>query len=188
MRSGPLLSLIAAAAVSSTGTAAPAGTAAPDAAGIARCASIAARDARFECYDAVERDVSTRSSAAAPRSSAAPISASAPISATAPVSSTAPASSADLASATTPENFGLTPVQKHTVDLGPKAIAARIAYLSSDNLGRTVVVLDSGQSWSVTDDDGWLSPNEAVTIKKAALGSFILKAPSNHTYHVRRLK
>jgi hypothetical protein len=98
----------------------------------------------------------------------------------------APVSAAAIA--TDPKNFGLTPAQQHIADLGPKSIAAHISIVSSDQLGRTLVVLDSGETWTVMDNDGRLSSGDAVTIKRAALGSFLMTAPSNHSYRVRRIK
>jgi len=50
------------------------------------------------------------------------------------------------------------------------------------------VVLDNGQTWTVMDNDGRLASGDAVTIKRAALGSFLMMAPSNHRYRVRRIK
>jgi hypothetical protein len=87
-----------------------------------------------------------------------------------------------------PKNFGLTPAQQHTADLGPKSIAAQISIVSSDQIGRTLVVLDNGETWTVMDNDGRLSSGDAVTIKRAALGSFLMFTASNHSYRVRRIK
>jgi hypothetical protein len=49
-------------------------------------------------------------------------------------------------------------------------------------------VLDSGQTWTVLDDDGRVSAGDAVTIKKATLGAFLMMTPSHHSYRVRRLR
>ena len=87
-----------------------------------------------------------------------------------------------------PKNFGLTPAQQHTTDLGPKSIAAHISIVSSSQAGQTFVVLDSGQTWTVMDNDGRLASGDTVTIKRAALGSFLMMTPSNHSYRVRRIK
>jgi outer membrane biosynthesis protein TonB len=118
--------------------------------------------------------------APAPAPVPAPAAAAAPAAAGAPVS--APAIAAD------PKNFGLTPAQQHPVDAGPKAIAAHIAVVSSDKLGHTTVVLDSGQTWTVLDDDGRISAGDAVRIKRATLGSYLMFTPSNHSYSVRRTR
>ena len=70
---------------------------------------------------------------------------------------------------------------------GPTSIKARVEAINSGPNGQTYIVLDSGQTWSMGENDGWLSKGDAVTIKRAALGAFLLTAPSNHSYHVRRV-
>jgi hypothetical protein len=194
-RSGAALILLAATAA-----------AGPSNEDMARCAVIPAPDSRLACYDALaHRPADKVSSAAAkdtpiPATAAAIAPAAVPAArttaaapATAPVSTTAaatpaqaPASAAAIAA--DPKNFGLTPAQQHTADLGPKAIAAQISIVSSDHVGRTLVVLDNGETWTVMDNDGRLSSGDAVTIKRAALGSFLMMTPSNHSYRVRRIR
>jgi len=176
---------------------------------MARCAAIQAPDSRLSCYDALahrpaDRSASTAGAAAglspaapastAPTSAAAKSAASTPAApvpaapvaaAAAPVGQT-PATVASIAA--DPQNFGLTPAQTHTAELGPKSEKAHVSIVSSDQVGRTYVVLDSGQTWIVLDPDGRLSSGDAVTIRRAALGSFLMLTPSNHSYRVRRLK
>jgi hypothetical protein len=160
-----------------------------------RCAAITARDARLDCYDALAHQLSTKAAAptAIPATPQAAAPAVSPAATAASASSAAPASSAATAApaavvAGDPKNFGLTPVQQHTVDAGPKMITANISILSSDQKGATFIVLDNGETWSVADSDGWLATGQAVRIKRAAMGSFLMLIPSNHSYHVRRLK
>jgi hypothetical protein len=180
---------------------------------MARCAVIPAPDSRLACYDALAHRPADKipsaiakgargpattaatgtTAATAPAAGAAPATASVPATApaAAPAALAAAPAQAPVSAATIaadPKNFGLTPVQQHTADLGPKSIAAHISIVSSDRLGRTLVVLDSGETWSVMDNDGRLSSGDAVTIKRAALGSFLMMTPSNHRYRVRRLK
>jgi hypothetical protein len=185
--------------------------AAPGADEMARCASIAAPEARLACYDAVQHRPADKApaqvaaAAAAPAAVApaqapapapapapaavAPAQAPAPVPAPAPAQSPtpAPAPISAAAIAADPNNFGLNAKQQHTADLGPKSIAAHIAIVSSNALGQTTIVLDSGQTWAVLDNDGWLSKGDAVTIKRAALTSFLMMTPSNHSYRVQRL-
>jgi hypothetical protein len=153
---------------------------------LARCAGIPAPGTRLACYDALAHRPPDKASAAAaaPIQAPAPSQASAPAQPPTPVQPPAPAA----AIATDPKNFGLTPKQQHTAEEGPKSIAAHIAIVSSDKFGHSTIVLDSGQTWMVLDDDGRLSAGDAVTIKRAALGSFLMLAPSNHSYRVRRTK
>jgi hypothetical protein len=158
---------------------AAAAAAAPSNNDMARCALIPAPDSRLACYDALAHRPGDKPSAAA-KSTPAP--------AAAPVPAPAAAAPAAAAIAADPKNFGLTPAQQHTADLGPKSIAAHISIVSSDQAGRTLVVLDSGETWSVMDNDGRISSGDAVTIKRAALGSFLMMTPSNHSYRIRRIK
>jgi hypothetical protein len=178
--------------------AAAATAAAPSNDDMARCAVISAPDSRLACYDALAHRPADKMSSAAAKSTPAP--APAPASTPAPAPVPAPAAAAAPAAAgagapvsapaiaADPKNFGLTAAQQQPVDAGPKAIAAHIAVVSSDKLGHTTVVLDSGQTWTVLDDDGRLSAGDAVRIKRASLGSYLMFGPSNHSYTVRRTR
>jgi hypothetical protein len=144
---------------------------------LARCAAIAAPDARLACYDALAHrppDATPSASAGKPSAVAEKPSAAAPASAAAN-------------SAQDPNNFGLNLAQQHMAFAGPTSMKARIEAINSGPNGQTYIVLDSGQTWTIGENDGWLSKGDAVTIKRVALGAFLLTAPSNHTYHVRRL-
>jgi hypothetical protein len=186
-----------------------AGSAAPmDAAALARCSSIAANDARLACYDALARRAGLPAPAAesAPAASgtaspaavaskaraapAAPSAAPAPAAATAATAAPAPPASAAAPAGdpSDPQNFGLSLAQQHLAFAGVQSIAARIDALSTDQNNQTHVILDNGQSWLLLDGDGWVSQGQAVTIKRAALGSFMLTTPSHHSYRVRRLR
>jgi len=158
---------------------------------MARCAAIPARDARLDCYDALARQLSTKAAASTatqvPATPQAAAPAVAPAAAAASASSAATAAPAAVA-AGDPKNFGLTPAQQHTIDAGPKMITANISILSSDQKGAALIVLDNGETWSVADGDGWLATGQAVRIKRAVMGSYLVLIPSNHSYHVRRLK
>lgn len=143
----------------------------PSDADMARCAGIGARDARLDCFDALALRSSKKLPAVAASQPAATSHASPP-----------------AVAAADPSNFGLTPAQQHTADLGPKIIGANISRLSADQSGRTLVVLDNGQTWSVLDNDGWLAEGQAVRIRKASVGSFLMLIPANHSYRVRRIK
>lgn len=163
---------------------AAAAAAAPSNEDMARCAVIPAPDTRLACYDALAHRPADKPSAAA-KSTPAPAPAAAQVQAPVHESVPAPVPAAELAA--DPKNFGLTPAQQHTAD-GPKSIAANISIVSADQSGRTLVVLDNGETWTVMDNDGRLSSGDAVTIKHAALGSFLMFTRSNHSYRVRRIK
>jgi phospholipase A1 len=155
--------------------------------GLARCAEIAAPEARLACYDALAHrpaDAATPSTSTVkpPAATEKPAAAAEKSSAAA-----APASAAAI-SAQDPKNFGLSLAQQHMAFAGPTSIKARIDAINSGPNGQTYIVLDSGQTWIMGENDGWLSKGDAVTIKRAALGAFLLTAPSNHSYHVRRVR
>jgi hypothetical protein len=169
---------------------AAAAAAAPSNDDMARCAVIPAPDSRLACYDALAHRPADRvpSVAAKGKPAPAPAAAVAPAVAPAPTTAAAAAPQSAAAIAADPRNFGLTPAQQHTADLGPKSITAQISIVSSDRTGRTLAVLDNGETWTVMDNDGRLSSGDAVTIKRAVLGSFLMMTASNHSYRVRRLK
>lgn len=165
-------------------------SAAVSAGDLARCAAIAGPDLRLACYDALAGRPPDQS---APTVSAQPA-ATSPAAATLP---TARAAAAPLQtpapSPNDPRNFGLSAAQIHPVaPSGPSAVQAHVAQIiqSATGFGHPIVVLDNGQTWIFTEaaDDSRFGAGDAVTIKRAALGSFLLTTPSNHTYHVRRLQ
>jgi hypothetical protein len=138
------------------------------------CTQIAAADARLACYDSL----AGRPGANQPAVTPAPTRAAA-------VTVNSPAVAAD------PQNFGLTLNQLHALpeDQGPQAIQAKITRIVQDQVGHVTAVLDNGQVWRFTDADTRFTPDvgAAVTIKRAALGSFLLSA-SHHDYRVHRLR
>lgn len=151
--------------------------------GLEHCAAIAEAGARLACYDSLAgRTTRDTSPAPAPALAAAPASAPAP----APAPERASAAPPDPAVAT--RNFGLSAVQQHTADLGPTAIEARITRVIMDQSRRGYLVLDNGQTWAITDGEMLLDAGEAVTIRRAALGSFMLTSASKRSYHVRRVR
>ncbi|MHB8475078.1 MAG: hypothetical protein ACYDBZ_02175 [Steroidobacteraceae bacterium] len=172
--------------------------AAPGAVDLARCAGIAAPDARLACYDALAGRPADRVSPAATSHPAPPVSPAIPAPSPAPPpvarspqsTSTAPAVAALAAG--DPANFGLSPARMHTAPAGPASIQARVTKISESSLGvgHPSVALDNGQTWTFTetDDDARLGPGDQVTIKRAALGSFVMTTPSKHSYHVRRVQ
>jgi hypothetical protein len=183
---GAILLLLAATATTSATAAA-----APSNDDMARCAAIQAPDTRLSCYDALAHRPADKTPAAVAKtapSPAAPPATSTSSAARVPTGAAIQAPTTATAIAADPKNFGLTAVQQHTADLGPKSETAHISIVSSDQTGRTFVVLDSGQTWTVMDSDGRLNSGDAVTIKRAALGSFLMLTPSNHSYRVRRAK
>src|ERR1700743_1564555 len=87
-----------------------------------------------------------------------------------------------------PKTFGFTAAQQHTLENGLQRITANIANVSSNQKGETFVLLDNGQTWSVSENDGWLVTGQALSIKRASMRAYLMRIPSNHTYYVHRLK
>jgi hypothetical protein len=174
--------LLAAAASAATPSAAP-----PSAADLARCAAIAAAESRLACYDTLASSSAAVRPAAGATFPATPGAASP--AAAAPAASAQPAAPPPPATeATSIQNFGLTAAQQHLTDLGPRAMHARITSVTRYEPGHASIFLDNDQRWVVNEDDGRLSPGDQVTIKRAAMGSYMLLSPANHTYHVRRMR
>jgi hypothetical protein len=180
--------------------------AAPTAADLARCAGLAAPEARLACYDALAGRSTDRAAPAAarppgptlaPATEAPPpvVSAPPPTVTSAAPPGTAPVTPAPPPFASDPRNFGFTEAQRqaraqpHAAPEEPVKIQARVAKLiQSSRGGQSLLVLDNGQAWMFVDagDDARLSPGDPVTIKRASLGSFLLLTPSKQSYHVHR--
>ena len=169
----------------------PAISAAPGPGDLARCAAIEAPDQRLACYDTLAGRPSDRG---APALSAAPAAASTPggHAGSAPAQASAPAQ-IPASTGEDPRNFGLSAAQLHpTPPSAPSAVQAHVTQIiqSATGFGRPILVLDNGQTWIFTEapDDSRLGSGDEVTIKRAALGSFMLTTPSHHSYHVHRLQ
>ena len=48
--------------------------------------------------------------------------------------------------------------------------------------------LDNGQTWTFNDSGATLRSGDAVSIKRGALGSYLLVTADHHSYHVRRVQ
>jgi hypothetical protein len=119
------------------------------------CAAISAADERLACYDALAKTKA---------------------------SNTDPAPAGAVGAETSgghDQSFGL--VRKPPAKpLGPELIKAVVAQISMDRFGNASVALDNGQSWTFNDPDTRLSAGDAVTIRRAALGSFLMTTLSPH--------
>jgi hypothetical protein len=172
---GPALALGLAAALSLQGAAA-----APPAAELARCAALSDTSERLACYDSLE--CATKSAADERLACYDALAKS-----KAPQPQPAPVLAAAAATASNdPSSFGLT---KHdTAPQGPKKIKARVASVTEDRHGNVTVVLDNGQTWAVHELDPLLRSGDEVTIRRAALGSYLMTTAARHSYRVQRLQ
>jgi hypothetical protein len=154
--------------------------------GLSHCAAISQADTRLACYDALAGRAPHDQASVPERSAAAPV-ATATAAATPAVNAAANAAPpVDPAAAT--RNFGLSAAQLHTADQGPQAIEAHIAKIIVDQNQHGIVVLDNGQYWKLLEGEMLMDAGEAVTISRAALGSFMLTSASHHSYHVHRIR
>jgi hypothetical protein len=86
-----------------------------------------------------------------------------------------------------PANFGLTRQQLKVAPTGPDSVKSIVSQMTEDRLSHVSLLLDNGQTWGFTDPNPRVRPGDSVTIKRAALGSFLLVTPSRHSYRVERL-
>jgi hypothetical protein len=160
--------------------------------GLARCAAVSSPSERLACYDtlagrAPEKSASTASPKPAPqRPSTAPAAAPTGSAPAAAPAAAAVAAVTPKASSDDPSRFGLPPPP--TVVPGPSQIEARVTRVNADSQGNVTLTLDNGQVWSVQQGNQWLQSGDNVTIRQAALGSFLLTTPSRHSYRVRRVQ
>jgi hypothetical protein len=161
--------------------------------GTHRCAAVAGDAARLACYDqAFGRPDSSATSAvlAAPAAQAAPV-AAAP-SAAAPVAAVPSAAAAAQAR----EEFGLSEAAKRARDpekareTMPESITAVVAKVARRPTGEAIVALENEQVWEQAEPGTTvlLKAGDSVTIRKAALGSYVLVTPSRAAVRVRRVR
>jgi hypothetical protein len=143
------------------------------------CASIADDAARLACYDRAFG----RPAGKSPQTEG-----------------TAAPALATAAAAPSPEKdrreFGLSKADTHTLEAKaaaarePESIAATVASVRRRGTGEQVFVLDDGQVWMEVEAYATtrVRAGDAVTIRKAALGSYMLVTPKKVATHVRRLK
>jgi hypothetical protein len=160
------------------GVLAPAAGAAPGATELERCVAIAAPDARLACYDAMAGRRDPASPAASATGSTAPAPNRAP-----PVAAAAAAGDPAVAD---PATFGLSEARRRAPEARTDSIQAKVLTLSGDRSGQTLVRLDNGQTWVLSETDVRLAVAEQVTIRRAALGSYLLVTDKRHSYRARR--
>lgn len=163
------------------------------------CAAIAVDAERLACYD----NLAGRVAGAAPVSRAAAVIPSPQASAPAAVPA-ADAGHADHATQVVAEPTGpsaaATPAGPPQSSFGlysaehprPAAVAqsesARVVALGRSRDGHATVTLEGGELWELSDDDPLLAVGDAVTITRAAFGSYLLHTPTRRTCRARRLR
>ena len=164
------------------------------------CTTIADDAQRLACYDSAfghtsAAEVATPSRAAA---SAAGSGAAAAANATPEATSAAAVSpAAQATAASTPrveatDDFGLTQqAQRDRAGIvAVESISAQVTQVDRNAADRLVVTLDNGQVWVQSESTSRIrvKPGDAITIKRAALGSFMLVTAQDRSTRAKRLK
>jgi hypothetical protein len=125
------------------------------------CAALSGADERLACYDALAK----KAKPAAPAPAALPRD-----------------ERAEQANA-----FAAPPKPKEAPKpRGPDHLTAVVTEIKLDHSGNVFVTLDNGQLWTFRDSEALLRHGETVTIRRAALGSFLMTTSDRHTYRVQR--
>jgi hypothetical protein len=85
-------------------------------------------------------------------------------------------------------SFGLYAAEHPAAPKPAGLLNAKIIGLGAGADGRTQVTLDGGQLWELDVADPLLAKGDPVTIKRAALGSFIMTTPTGRTHRAHRLR
>jgi hypothetical protein len=141
-----------------------------------RCAIVADVTLRVACYDAL-----------AGRQAAPSVAAPLPTPAPTPTAAPLPAAAQPPAASPPKDAFGLTTVQRAAPEQ-VQSIDARVVGFGRSTNDRPTVQLDNGQLWELDAADPLLAAAEPVTIRRGALGSFLMTTPAHHTHRVRRLR
>ena len=86
------------------------------------------------------------------------------------------------------KSFGLTKPAPQVTPSGPELIKARVVKVNTSQFGGVEVLLDNGQTWALNEPNEQLGTGDSVTIKRAALGSFLMTTPAKKSFRVRRLQ
>jgi hypothetical protein len=148
---------------------------------LARCAAIAGADQRLACYDTLAR----RALPAPAVPAAAPATAPAAAPTAAPLVASSAAASAPANPA--PANFGMSRHEQTAPDQ-PQAVRARVTQITTDRQYNVHLTLDNGQVWTFNASDSPLRAGDTVTIKRSALGSYLLSTADHHSWHAQRLQ
>jgi hypothetical protein len=174
----------------------------PNIEAVLACMKIDDGDARLACYDAQLGRAPSAAQANGPRTSGGSAAATAVVeTGTAPVAAAAtavaaPAAQASAAPARPEDDFGLTAEQRDARAAETKRadktdhITAIVKTAKMTASRRLLVTLDNGQQWVQVEPSRtqYFFEGDRITIKKAALGSFLASGPRSGTgIRIRRL-
>jgi len=154
---------------------------------ISICSRIAKKDARLQCYDQVAQDAAAGRLGRGPATpqgfgTLPPGNAVAPPT---PLPGTAPRT-ATFGDDSLPYNSAARAETE-----GPDSITAEAISSTDNGLGLWRIRMADGTIWQVTEPDTYFrppAPHEVVTIRKAAMGSFMMDVGKQGSVRVRRLQ
>jgi hypothetical protein len=163
------------------------------------CAILTDPTERLGCYDqlaghAPHSDAAPVAAAPAAPAVAAAATAAVPATTTtatpaAPAPAAASAATATAAAAPPPkESFGLYTAEHPTAPAVTQSLDDRVVATGASASGRMTVTLASGALWELDEADPLLAVGDVVSIRRAALGSFLLETPTKRTHRARRLR
>jgi hypothetical protein len=160
---------------------------------MALCSRISKADARIECYDQVAKDAAAgvfqRSAAPAPQAPAATPNWAAPPNAVIPAQR--PGTAAAPSGSASASGFGASEVNGNRTDSGPDAVQVEVASSSDNGLQQWRIRLADGAIWQMTERVSMFrppAPHEIITIRKGALGSFLMDVGKQGSVRVRRVQ
>jgi len=145
------------------------------------CATVADDRTRLACYDALWRDAAAQPS----EMSVAP----------APANGAAAAPQVAAAAVDPMDDFGLSEAAKRARDPGKggdanSSISGVVTTVRRQPAGELIVTLENGQVWTQlsVDTRARVAIGDTVTIRRAALGSYMLVTAHGYATRVRRVK
>lgn len=156
---------------------------------ISVCSRISKKDSRLECYDQVAQDAASgRLQSSAPATSQLPQGNNGW---TQPPIGGAPAPSAQAQNPAS--GFGADRLRNDQGrrDGDADSISAKVASSTDNGLGQWRIRLADGAIWQMTERVSLFrppAPNETVTIRKGALGSFLMEVGKQASVRVTRIK
>jgi hypothetical protein len=160
------------------GVFADSGTSGVSAAALHDCAVISTASERLACYDKLAARA-PQAGTTAPAPSGRALAPAGTVAAAAAGAPKPPAPAAD--------SFGLYAAEHPAAPTPAATLSARVVGLGSSAGGHPTVALEGGQLWELDEADPLLADGDLVTIKRAALGSFLLTTPKGRVHRAHRL-